>query len=147
MEVIQSRSQLYKTLGISGVVLLLIAGAIFSTVSVRRYARDVVRLSAARELYFGLELFHAANNDYPKGSTVALGGMQAGCLDNTGFHARGTCSGTIYLPVILPDIDGKPFSYSYDAGPPGAYVVQFITEGSIQNFKAGNHVMNPNTMK
>ena len=146
MEVIQSRTQLYRMLAVSGVVLLLIAGAIYSTISVRRYARDAVRLSAARELYFGLELFHASNNDYPKGS-VALGGAQAGCLDNTGFHARGTCSGTIYLPIIVPDIGGKVFNYTYDAGPPASYIVQFITEGAIQNFNEGNHVMNPNTMR
>lgn len=147
MEVIQSRAQLYKTLGIIGAVLLLLAGSLWATVSVRRYARDAVRLSATRELYLGLELYFAKNNDYPRGANVALGGAQAGCLDDKGFHPRGTCSGVVYLPFIAPDIGGSIFSYSYDAGPPAGYMVQFVTEGTIQTFREGNHVMTPNSMK
>ena len=147
MEVIQSRTQLYKMLGIVGAVLLLLAGSLWTTVSVRRYARDAVRLSVTRELYLGLELYFAKNNSYPLGNNMVLGGPQAGCLDEKGFHARGTCNGIVYLPFIAPDIAGKTFSYSYDAGPPAGYMVQFVTEGSIQTFREGNHVMTPNSMK
>lgn len=144
---LQPRHNLVHWLILGGVLLVMGLASVFAVASIRSQARDAIRLSSMRELYYGLEVYFSRVNDYPKSEGVTLGGQGAQCLDEKGFHSAGGCSGFIILPQIMPDVGGSAQTYQYIPGPPPSYAIQFATEGTISNLRAGAHRMTPNELK
>lgn len=131
---------------IIGAIIVLIGGiSVWAVSSTRSHSLDVVRMANMKEVYYGLELYFDALNDYPKGSALVLGGPNAGCLDEKGFHSRSGCAGRIFLPVIAenPTPNGAPFVYNFNPGPPSSYQITFTLEGSAGGLLAGKHSMTP----
>lgn len=132
-----------------GIIGLLAVGSAFAVGSTRKTARDVQRLAHMKELFYGLELYFNAHSDYPAGDGLTIGGKFAQCLDETGFHPAGGCSGDIYLAWLQenPLPGGVPFVYSYEKGPPPQYSVKFGLEGDVAGLKIGPHTMTHNGIK
>ena len=128
-----------------GVIGILAIGSVLAVGSTRKTSRDVLRLAHMKEVFFGLELYFNEHGDYPQGENVVLGSVQARCLDDTGFHPAGGCTGNVWLTNVMPNPvpNGSSFVYSYDAGPPSAYAISFMLEGNSAGLAAGQHVMRP----
>lgn len=143
----QPRYSIVHWLILGGIILVMGLGSFFAVTSIRSQARDAIRLSSMREFYYGLEVYFSRVNDYPAGDRLVLGGANAQCLDEKGFHGAGGCTGFIIMPQILPDIGGLPQTYSYLQGPPPSYAINFQTEGAVGTVRMGNHRMTPSELK
>ena len=130
---------------IGAIIVVIGVVSVWAVSSTRSHSRDVVRMANMKEVYYGLELYFDALNDYPKGSALVLGGPNAGSLDEKGFHSRGSCSGRVFLPMIAenPTPKGAPFVYNFNPGPPSSYQTTFSLEGGAGGLAAGKHSMTP----
>ena len=147
---------LIELLVVISIIGLLSTLAVLALGSARSRARDAKRLSDIQAMQGALELYFLDNNAYPAEATVkALGGANAGCLDNTGFKASGSCSGTTYFAAVPrdPSTTGADSSctgsgsatcdYGYLSAGADDYSIRFYLESSSGVYSAGHHTASP----
>ena len=138
---------LIELLVVIAIIGLLSTLAVVALNNARQKARDAVRISDVKQVQTALELYYNDQGIYP----VVAGGEPLGqgnyaCLDNSGFHAAGACSGTIYMGQV--PTNSKPWNdgtcndnateaYSYDSNTGSTYRVTYCLGGSTGGVDAG----------
>ncbi len=145
MDIHKRSVSIIELLIVLGIIVVIAGVSVWAVRGTLAHARDVIRLASVNQLYFGLESYFAAHNDYPKAENLVVSGPQTGCLDDNGFHALSTCSGKVYVPVITGNQSpgGAPFLYNYISGPPPSYIVRFSTEVRVGTLLPGVHTLSP----
>lgn len=121
---------LIELLVVIAIIGLLSALAIVALGGARLKARDARRVANLKTIQTALELYASDHNGtYPVTSSIALGDIDHGCLDSTGFHAAGGCTNP-YLASIPRDPSSGYYTYS-STGPD--YTVMASLEGTVNN--------------
>lgn len=118
----------------------------------RLKARDAKRMSDMKQIQTALELYYTETNSYPAGANLVLGPLRSpattatgnyACLDATGFHATGACTGNAFMGGVPGDpIDTGTLIYTYNAGASSTYSVTTHLEGQV-NGLSGNVQLTP----
>ena len=119
---------LIELLVVIAIIGLLSTLAIVALGSAREKARDSKRLSDAKQIQTALEMFYGEQSAYPTSTAITLGEGDYGCLDSTGFHARGGC--TDALMGLVP-ADPSTGIYSYESSDGTTYSISVTLEGTV----------------
>ena len=156
---------LIELLVVIAIIGLLSTLAVVALNSARRRARDAKRVADIKQVQTALELYYNDQDEYPTGTTLALGEVDGNascttdclCLGSTaGFAA--TCDGTVYMGLIPanPSPNGADYVYSgldddelacAGGGDCSDYDLTFEIEGSVGSLSVGARTASPEGIK
>ena len=126
---------LIELLIVVAIIGLLSTLAVVALGSARVKARDSKRLADLKQLQTALELYYTDKNEYPGGSSLALGATGYACLDNTGFTTLALCSNP-YMGLVPTDPQTGNYTYSV-ASSSNSYTITAELEGTVGALTTG----------
>ncbi len=147
----QSGFTLIELLVVIAIIGLLSTLAVVALNSARQRSRDAKRVSDIRQVQTALELGFSETNNYPAGTSLALGSTNYRVLCNVSgaasFVAASTnCGGgTIYMGLVPsnPTPNGANYVYTSSSGT-GTYSITFTLEGATGQLGSGANCANQN---